>query len=484
VSQVWIADDDHSIRWVLEKALTRAAIDCRCFASGDEVLDALAGDVPRVLVTDIRMPGCNGLALLQRVKEKHPDLPVIIMTAYSDLDSTVGAFQRGAFEYLVKPFDVDAAVALVRRALAEGGRGVRGTPAPSESDAGDAARGHDAPTMLQSSSAAMQDIFRAIGRLASSPANVLITGESGTGKELVARALHDHSLRAGQPFIAVNAAAIPRDLLEAELFGHERGAFTGAVQLRRGRFEAAHGGTLFLDEIGDMSLDLQARLLRVLAQGSFYRVGGSQPITVDVRVVAATHQPLEARVAEQTFREDLYHRLNVIRLRLPALRDRREDIPALARLFLQNSAKELGCPQRRLSDAALGALVDFDYPGNVRQLENICHWITVMSLGQTVGVGDLPPEVRDRAGRQGPAAGRADADSGWEPGLARDVRARLSRGEPDVMEALLHQFEQAVLDAALQYTQGRRADAARRLGIGRNTFSRKYGSGGRGKRPG
>jgi len=519
MKQVWIADDDQSIRWVLEKALARASVPARSFASGDAVLAALDSAAPSVLVTDIRMPGCDGLDLLQRVKQRCPGLSVIVMTAYTDLDSTVAAFQKGAFEYLVKPFDINAALSLIQRALQESeqagtpaastdaaGRGAppsapriaaHGGPAqtgpggfgdvrPLEPGAAPAEPGADrrpkgAPVMMQSSSGAMQDVFRAIGRLAASPASVLITGESGTGKELIARALHEHGVRARGPFIAVNAAAIPRDLLEAELFGHERGAFTGATQLRRGRFEAADTGTLFLDEIGDMSLELQTRLLRVLAQGSFYRVGGSQAVHVDVRIVAATHQPLESLVADRLFREDLFHRLNVIRLRLPALRERREDIPALAQLFLENSADELGVTVRRFSPEAMQALVAFDYPGNIRQLENFCHWVTVMSAGQLVDAKDLPPEIFQpvavRAGGAGAGHGREQPDApdaGWLASLAQDVGRRLDRREPALMASMMREFEQVVLDTALRHSRGRRAEAAQRLGIGRNTFTRKY----------
>ncbi|MGB3289305.1 MAG: nitrogen regulation protein NR(I), partial [Burkholderiaceae bacterium] len=384
---VWIVDDDQSIRWVLEKALARVSIPARSFASAAEALDALEDGLPSVLLTDVRMPGQDGLGLLRRVKQDHPDLPVIIMTAFTDLNSTVEAFQKGAFDYLPKPFDVNAAVALVQRAAQAG---------PQEAAAGEARIDEPAGAgriMVQSSSPAMQEVFRAIGRLAASSVTVLITGESGTGKELIARALHEHSTRAGGPFVALNAAAIPKDLLEAELFGHERGAFTGATQQRQGRFEEARKGTLFLDEIGDMPFELQTRLLRVLADGSFYRVGGSQAIHADVRIVAATHQPLEQRVAEGRFREDLFHRLNVIRLRLPPLRERREDIPALVQRFMQNSADDLGVPVRRVAPEAMRLLGAFDYPGNIRQLENFCQWLTVMSSSHVIEAKDLPPEV-------------------------------------------------------------------------------------------
>ncbi|TAM82302.1 MAG: nitrogen regulation protein NR(I) [Candidimonas sp.] len=498
MNSVWIADDDPSIRWVLEKALARAAVPCRCFASGGEVLAALGSDTPSVLVTDIRMPGPDGLALLDLVRARAPALVVIVMTAYTDLDSTVAAFKRGAFEYLAKPFDVGYAVSLIRRGLLEAGGDdepphfgvVRPTGEKTVACAPRPVKRGKRP-LARSSSPAMQDIFRAIGRLAASSATVLITGESGTGKELVARALHEHSARAGGPFVAVNAAAIPRDLLEAELFGHERGAFTGATQMHRGRFEAADEGTLFLDEIGDMPLELQTRLLRVLAEGSFYRVGGATPVAVNVRVVAATHQPLEQRVAAHQFRADLFHRLNVIRLRLPPLRERRGDIPALVDLFLENSARELGVPVRRLDAPALRALTAFDYPGNIRQLENFCQWITVMSSGQAVGVDGLPPEVSDPAsvedtGVTQPVAGAASRaaergargatapGSGWTSSLAADVLRRLNGGETALMAALTREFERTVFATALSHSHGRRAEAAQQLGIGRNTLARKH----------
>src|SRR5690242_15862512 len=385
---IWIVDDDQSIRFVLEKALLREDLPTRSFTNPREVLaalDAAADDEtqgPQVLVSDIRMPGGSGLDLLDKIKAKHPGLPVIIMTAFSDLDSAVSAFQGGAFEYLPKPFDLPRAVELIRRAVDE-----------SQREEVAEERMAAAPEML-GQAPAMQDVFRAIGRLSQSNVTVLITGESGSGKELVARALHKHSPRANGPFVALNTAASPKDLLESELFGHERGAFTGAQTMRRGRFEQAEGGTLFLDEIGDMPQDLQTRLLRVLSDGQFYRVGGHTPLAANVRVIAATHQDLESRVRQGLFREDLYHRLNVIRLRLPALRERREDIPALARHFLTKSAHDLGVEGKRLTPAALTFLQAQDWPGNVRQLENVCHWVTVMAPGQVVDVKDLPPEVR------------------------------------------------------------------------------------------
>jgi two-component system nitrogen regulation response regulator GlnG len=385
MTPVWVIDDDRSIRWVFEKALARENIAFRSFGTADEALAALgAGERPRVLVSDIRMPGQSGLDLLRTVKAEYPDLSVIIMTAYSDLDSAVAAFQGGAFEYLPKPFDVDQAVDLVRRALEQ---------SEHRDGAGEAAS--MAPEIL-GQAPAMQEVFRAVGRLSQSHATVLINGDSGTGKELVARALHQHSPRRDAPFIAINTAAIPRDLLESELFGHERGAFTGANTQRRGRFEQAEGGTLFLDEIGDMPAELQTRLLRVLSDGHFYRVGGHQPVRASVRVIAATHQNLEERVRQGLFREDLFHRLNVIRLRLPSLRERREDIPLLARHFLAKSAQDLGVEPKRLSDSALKTLQALEFPGNVRQLENLCHWLTVMAPGQVVDAADLPAELRDQ----------------------------------------------------------------------------------------
>lgn len=491
---VWIVDDDQSIRWVLEKALARVSIPSHSFASASEVMSALEDDAPSVLVTDVRMPGQDGLTLLHRIKQTWPDLPVIVMTAFTDLNSTVAAFQKGAFDYLPKPFDVNAAVALIQRAAQSGSGSI---PADDDATADDpVAPAGPERAMVQSTSPAMQEVFRAIGRLANSSVTVLITGESGTGKELVARALHQHSNRHTGPFVALNAAAIPKDLLEAELFGHERGAFTGATQQRRGRFEEARHGTLFLDEIGDMPFELQTRLLRVLAENSFYRVGGSQAITADVRIVAATHQPLEQRVAEGRFREDLFHRLNVIRLRLPPLRERKEDIPALVQLFMQNCAQDLGVPVRRLTPAAMQALADFDYPGNIRQLENFCQWLTVMSSSPLIDAKDLPPEVLDvrpapafalgdglaipTATKEDPRAGSTpesgvadDKAAAWMALLADEAHDRLSRNEPAVMTTLARDFERTLIVAALRHSRGRRMEAAQRLGIGRNTLTRK-----------
>ncbi len=483
---IWIVDDDHSIRFVLEKALAREQFAVRSFASAREVLVALDDEEPQVMVSDIRMPGGSGIELLGKVKARLPGLPVIIMTAYSDLDSAVSAFQGGAFEYLPKPFDVPKAVELIRRAVEESLREeVRDTSSTAT------------PEML-GQAPAMQDVFRAIGRLSQSTVTVMITGESGSGKELVARALHKHSPRAGGPFVAINTAAIPKDLLESELFGHERGAFTGAQTMRRGRFEQADGGTLFLDEIGDMPFDLQTRLLRVLSDGQFYRVGGHQPLKSTVRVIAATHQNLEERVRAGSFREDLFHRLNVIRLRLPALRERREDVAMLTRFFLQKSAKELGVDAKRITDEALKQLMAFDFPGNVRQLENLCHWLTVMAPSQVVEAKDLPPELlgRDVAparplpaeiepAHAPPPSSAAPAEvaaqaapfltqsTNWLSDLRREARSLLEAGAPDVWDTLSRKFEGQMIHTALEVTRGRRIEAAQKLGIGRNTITRK-----------
>ncbi len=499
---IWIVDDDQSIRFVLEKALLRENLPSRSFTNPKEVLLALEkaapDEGPQILVSDIRMPGGSGLDLLAKVKEKLPSLPVIIMTAFSDLESAVSAFQGGAFEYLPKPFDVPKAVELIRRAV-------------EESQREEVAQEHlaAAPEML-GQAPAMQDVFRAIGRLSQSNVTVMITGESGTGKELVARALHKHSPRgdAGNngPFVAINTAAIPKDLLESELFGHERGAFTGAQTLRRGRFEQADGGTLFLDEIGDMPFDLQTRLLRVLSDGHFYRVGGHTAVKTNVRVIAATHQDLEQRVKDGAFREDLFHRLNVIRLRLPALRERREDIPMLTRHFLRSSAVQLGVEPKRIADAALEQLSHFAFPGNVRQLENICHWLTVMAPSRVIEPKDLPPEVL--AVTEHPASHRPSASpaspaeslevaavppglsvgtpvegsvpvshallaADWDLDMAEKARGLLEAGHTDVWDAMTRQFESRLILAALAHTKGRRIEAANKLGIGRNTITRK-----------
>ncbi len=505
MKSIWIIDDDQAIRWVLDKALQRAGMAPQCFERAKDALEAMERTQPDVLVTDIRMPDVSGIELLKTIKQRAPALPVIVMTAYTDLDSTVTAFHEGAFDYLVKPFDVNEAVALIERAYEHG----RQRSAPSTREGLSAGEGADYDKMMtQSSSRQMQEIFRAIGRLAPSKVTVLITGESGTGKELIARAVHKHGTRANKPFVALNAAAIPRDLLEAELFGHERGSFTGANTQRRGRFEEANGGTLFLDEIGDMPLELQTRLLRVLAEGSFYRIGGSQPVNVDVRIIAATHQPLEVRVEQGTFREDLFHRLNVIRLRVPPLRERKEDIGQLANHFLNVAANSLGVTPKLLSREALAILQEFDFPGNVRQLENFCHWLTVMSPAQTIEKHDLPPELlaslnfspaperhlvtHPAALAGGSPAVTAQGSTGAEPALPAgaslsgfgdgpswldklgvEVRQRLRDDEKEIMDGLTREFERIVLVTTLEHCRGRRIDAAARLGIGRNTVTRK-----------
>jgi two-component system nitrogen regulation response regulator GlnG len=455
MNTVWIVDDDRSIRWVFEKALAREGISFESFATAAEALARLeaGAPAPQALVTDIRMPGESGLSLLRKFKARCPAVPVIIMTAYSDLDSAVSAFQGGAFEYLPKPFDIDQALDLVRRAI-EASSQQEAVPEPAALT----------PEIL-GKAASMQEVFRAIGRLSQSHATVLITGESGTGKELVARALHRHSPRADKPFVAINTAAIPRELLESELFGHERGAFTGAAAMHRGRFEQAEGGTLFLDEIGDMPAELQTRLLRVLSDGHFYRVGGHRPIKANVRVIAATHQDLETRVKQGLFREDLFHRLNVIRLRLPPLRQRREDIPLLVKHFLAKSAQELGIEPKRLSEAALKFLSTLPFPGNVRQLENLCHWLTVMAPGQTIEMADLPPELREQAPRQ------TEAD--WKTALGAEADRMLAGRSGAVWNDLMREFERTLIRHALLATAGRRIEAAQLLGIGRNTITRK-----------
>jgi two-component system, NtrC family, nitrogen regulation response regulator GlnG len=545
---IWIVDDDQSIRFVLEKALLREDLPTRSFTNPRDLLTALGNTdehdadnlPPQVLVSDIRMPGGSGLDLLTKVKEKHPGLPIIIMTAFSDLDSAVNAFQRGAFEYLPKPFDISKATELIRRAVEESQREDVATEAISA-----------APEML-GQAPAMQDVFRAIGRLSQSNVTVMITGESGSGKELVAKALHKHSSRANGPFVAINTAAIPKDLLESELFGHERGAFTGAQTMRRGRFEQADAGTLFLDEIGDMPFDLQTRLLRVLSDGSFYRVGGHSAVKTNVRVIAATHQDLEKKVREGSFREDLFHRLNVIRLRLPALRERREDIPALTKHFLQQSGKQLGVDPKRISADALTRLSRFGFPGNVRQLENVCHWLTVMAPTQVIDEKDLPPEVLSPVVHAAPvsaaivngpspvavtspvvaelaehsittksianypistsekidfssskpadeyaaaslahsaptvlgdasqatsslASKPAEPSAGWEAQLSAEAAGLLAgdKGTGDVWDQLTARFERQLIAAALASTRGRRIEAAVKLGIGRNTITRK-----------
>ena len=472
---IWIVDDDQSIRWVLEKALARENMPYKSFSNPNDVLNALDKEIPQVLISDIRMPRGNGLDLLQHVKASHPSLPVIIMTAYSDLDSAVSSFQGGAFEYLTKPFDVDKAIELIHRAVEQGIRNESGAKEP-------VGWRQDASEII-GQAPAMQEIFRAIGRLAQSHATILITGESGTGKELVAHALHKHSPRAKGPFVSLSTSAVPKDLLESELFGHERGAFPGALTLRRGRFEQADGGTLFLGEVADLPFDLQTRLLRVLTDGHFYRIGGQDPIKANVRIIASTHQNLEARVASGAFREDLLHRLNVIRLRMPSLRERSEDIPALARHFMLICAKSLGVDPKKLSDEVLKEISTMPFSGNVRQLENLCHWLTVMTPANVIGLGDLPADIVAEAsaptlilhGESSPEnlVGVKAVSSDWESGLGRLAAKMLQDGDQEVYDALSARFEKAVLQAALEVTRGRRVEAAQRLGIGRNTITRK-----------
>ncbi|OIN14319.1 nitrogen regulation protein NR(I) [Oceanisphaera psychrotolerans] len=459
--QVWIVDDDSSIRWVLERALGQAGFDCQSFNDGESVLAALSRSQPSVVVSDIRMGGMDGLTLLGAIHEQVPQLPVIIMTAHSDLDSAVSAYQHGAFEYLPKPFDIDEAVILVQRAMAHL-RESKSKARVAELDT------LNAPEII-GEAPAMQEVFRAIGRLARSSISVLINGQSGTGKELVAHALHKHSPRAKSPFIALNMAAIPKDLIESELFGHEKGSFTGANSVRQGRFEQANGGTLFLDEIGDMPLDIQTRLLRVLSDGQFYRVGGHQPIKVDVRIIAATHQDLELKVEDGDFREDLFHRLNVIRVHMPALKDRREDIPKLARHFLTKAAKELSVEAKSLHPDTQSYLQSLSWPGNVRQLENVCRWLTVMASGQEVLVADLPPELMQKEREK--ETGSAGQD--WRQALQDWARQELARGQQDLLADAMPEFERILLDCALSHTQGHKQDAARLLGWGRNTLTRK-----------
>ena len=451
---IWIVDDDASIRWVLERALVQIGIRVETFDSAEEILDGLTKRVPDAVITDIRMPGKDGLDVLAEISARHPRLPVIVMTAYSDLESAVSAFRSGAFEFLPKPFDVDEVVSLVRRALGEPGPG----------DAGSESKPVPASGEILGAAPAMQEVFRAVGRLSRSNITVLVTGESGTGKELVARALHEHGPRAGGSFIALNTAAIPKELLESELFGHERGTFTGAQTLRRGHFEQADGGTLFLDEIGDMPADLQTRLLRVLADGEFYRVGGHVRLRVDVRIIAATHQSLEVKVREGSFREDLFHRLNVIRIRVPPLRERREDVPVLARHFLTAAAAELGTGVKRLSGECERFLAAAPWPGNVRQLENTCRWLTVMASGGQIHLLDLPSDLR--------GVDMSASEEDWLQMLGRTLDARLAAGEAELGD-VLPVVEQLLMETALKHTGGKKQAAAKLLGWGRNTLTRK-----------
>ena len=451
---VWVIDDDRSIRWVLEKALTQAGMAVKAFDSANEIADLLDRQRPDVVISDIRMPGVSGLELLQTIHAKTPEIPVIIITAHTDLESAVASYRGGAFEYLPKPFDVDEAVRLTRQAIEHRQR--QKAAAPS---------GEPTPEII-GSAASMQEVFRAIGRLSGSHLSVLINGESGTGKELVARALHNHSPRADKAFIAINIAAIPGELLESELFGHEKGAFTGATHQRMGRFEQANEGTLFLDEIGDMPAALQTRLLRVLQDGKFYRVGGHEQVETNVRIIAATNQNLEERVKDGKFREDLFHRLNVIRIHLPPLRNRREDIPALTDYFLKQSAAELGVEAKQLAPEAQAFLERLPWPGNVRQLENTCRWLTVMAPGRLVRVEDLPPELLAAEGGGAPGAD-------WEDQLKTTVEQHLARGQDEFLKGISESFERILIEAALKHAGGRKLDAAKKLGWGRNTLARR-----------
>ena len=456
-SEIWIAEDDRSLRWVMEKAIRREEMQVRSFENGEDLLEALNDSKPEIIISDIRMPGMDGLELLQRIHAVHQNLPIIITTAHSDLDSAVAAYQSGAFEYLPKPFDLEELIDVARRGISfakEQKTSASVALSPQSEIIGEAP--------------AMQEVFRAIGRLSNSNITVLINGESGTGKELVAQALHKHSPRKNNKFIALNMAAIPHDLIESELFGHEKGAFTGAVQRREGRFEQANGGTLFLDEIGDMPSEAQTRLLRVLADGEFYRVGGHTAVKVDVRIIAATHQDLETLVTENRFREDLYHRLNVIRVHLPRLADRREDIPELMQHFFHSAAKELEMEPKALSPEAEEFLYSLPWPGNVRQLENICRWLTVMAAGREVLLSDLPPELRaEHAGKN------AMVVEDWQVMLRKWADKALNSGSKDILSTAIPDFEKTMIDAALEYTGGRKKDAAQLLGWGRNTLTRK-----------
>ncbi len=454
--EIWIIDDDRSIRWVLEKALNKAGLEVQCFEEGSRILKKLEDYSPGIIVSDIRMPGIDGIKLLEQINRAHPEIPVIIMTAHSDLDSALSAYQGGAFEYLPKPFDIDEAVSLVKRALKSHESAVENSEPEDVS-----------VSEIIGEAPAMQEVFRAIGRLSRSSVTVLITGQSGTGKELVARALHRHSPRANKPFSALNMAAIPKELMESELFGHEKGAFTGAANGRRGHFELADGGTLFLDEIGDMHADLQSRLLRVLSNGEFYRVGGHASIKVDVRIIAATHQDLEKRVQQGLFREDLFHRLNVIRVHMPSLRERRTDIAALVRFFLKKSSAELNVDVKTPIPEVVEYLKGLDWPGNVRQLENACRWMTVMASGKDIHLEELPPELLSSNKQE------AFEAQNWESALRLWADLRLSQGDRSILLKAIPAFERTLIETALKHTGGRRQDAAKLLGWGRNTLTRK-----------
>ena len=455
MNNIWVLDDDKSIRWVFEKALGKENLPFKTFSNTNEAINQFNHEKPSVIVSDIRMPGESGLTFLTKVKTKFPEIPIIIMTAYSDLDTAVSAFKSGAFEYIAKPFDIDKVIEVIQQATSESSKvkEVEDTPEISPEIIG------QAPSM--------QEVFRSIGRLSQSSATVLLNGESGSGKELVAKAIHKNSQRMDKPFIAINTAAIPKDLLEAELFGHEKGAFTGASGLRKGRFEQANDGTLFLDEIGDMPMELQTRLLRVLSEGKFYRIGGQNSITVNVRVIAATHQNLESYVKEKRFREDLFHRLNVIRIQVPPLRNRIDDISILAQFFLKNSAKQLNVEPKVLSTEVLDYFKNLHWQGNVRQLENVCHWLTVMSPGKTVNIGDLPSELKNE-----PVSINDDSMS-WEQALQKVIVKEIMEDTPNIHELFIGVTEKILIEAALLKSKGRKADAANILGIGRNTITRK-----------
>ncbi|TEW52226.1 nitrogen regulation protein NR(I) [Psychromonas algicola] len=456
----WIVDDDHAIRWVLERTLKAENIEYASFPDAECLWQQLLIEQPEIIISDVRMPGIDGLELMQKIHQRYPLIPIIIMTAHSDLDSAVNAYQSGAFEYLPKPFDIHEATALIKRALNHS-KELKQQKKPNEQSL-------LATPEIIGEAPSMQEVFRVIGRLSRSSMSVLINGQSGTGKELVAQALHKHSPRKEETFIALNMAAIPKELIEAELFGHEKGAFTGAASNRQGRFEQADGGTLFLDEIGDMPLDVQTRLLRVLADGQFYRVGGHQAIKVDVRIIAATHQNLEEKVKSGDFREDLFHRLNVIRLQLPALRERREDIPLLANYFLNQIASELNVESKQLTKPTLEYLSNLPWPGNVRQLENICRWLTVMASGQEVHISDLPPELSEQEAPQ-----QAGEPLLWQESLKQWADAQLRNGETNILGELLPEVEKIMLQSALKHTQGKKHEAAKLLGWGRNTLTRK-----------
>jgi two-component system nitrogen regulation response regulator GlnG len=456
-NSVWILDDDRSIRWVLEKSLEKTGLKTESFENGNELLQRLNHVSPEAIISDIRMPGISGLDLLSKVHETHPELPVIIMTAHSDLDSAVSSYSRGAFEYLPKPFDISEAVAMANRALAH---------SREQKASGAQAEAFSEAQEIIGEAPAMQEVFRAIGRLSQSNISVLINGESGTGKELVAQALHQHSPRKDESFIPLNVAAIPKELIESELFGHEKGAFTGATSQRTGRFEQAHGGTLFLDEIGDMPAETQTRLLRVLSDGEFYRVGGHTSIKVDVRIIAATHQNLEQLVAQHLFREDLFHRLNVIRIHIPKLADRREDIPKLASHFLSSAAKELNTESKILNAETEQYLTRLEWPGNVRQLENFCRWITVMASGREVHINDLPPELKEHEEQ---LVNPLD----WTDGLRLWADKQLMLGNKSILNEITPIFEKTMMDIALKHSAGGKGEAAKLLGWGRNTLTRK-----------